>query len=431
MRRWPWIAACAVCLLFVCWRPATAAAAGTEVIVLRFDDTVQPISRDYLERGLNLAKTQNAQAVLIEMNTPGGLLDSTREIVGAILASPVPVIVYVAPTGSRAGSAGFFILEAADVAAMAPGTNAGASHPVVEGATISDTMKQKLENDAAAFLRSYTSRRGRNVQAAEDAVRQSKSYSDREAQQLGLIDLIAPDRASLLSMLDGRAVTRLDGSKVTLHTRGAAVVVVDPTLRETLLDRLTDPNLAVLILVVGGLLIYLEFHTPGAVVPGALGVVLVLLALFALNQLPVRYTSAFLILAAFVLLLLEAKFATHGVLAIAGIVAMVFGTLTLVDGPIPEMRVHWGTALALSGSFGLITAFLLRLAIRAQHGKRKLGAEALIGQIAVVTKPLEPEGMVMLNGEIWQAESRTPAARGEHVRVLGLRELTLLVERIP
>lgn len=431
MKAWRGVAFC-ICLLAVCWPAAgRAQQKAPKVIVLQFDDTVQPVSRDYLERGLALANKQHAAAVVIEMNTPGGLLDSMRQMVGAILASPVPVIVYVTPSGSRAGSAGFFILEAADVAAMAPGTNAGAAHPVVEGAKIGDTMKQKLENDAAAFLRSYVSRRGRNVAAAEAAVRQSKSYSDREALQLGLIDLISPDRTALLDTLDGRTITRLDGGKVVLHTRNAAVVAVNPTLREKILDRLTDPNLAVLILVVGGLLIYLEFHAPGTIVPGALGTILVLLALFSLNQLPVRYTSAFLILAAFVLLFLEAKFAAHGILAAAGVVCLVFGTLTLVQGPIPEMRVHLGTALALGGSFGVITAVLVRLAVRARHNKFRLGAPALVGQIAVVMQPLSPEGQVMLNGEIWQAESRTPASRGERVRVLALRDLTLLVERIP
>lgn len=431
MKAWRGIAFC-IFLLAACWPPAGwAQQKAPKVIVIQFDDTVQPISRDYLERGLAVANQQHASAVMIEMNTPGGLLDSMRQMVGAILASPVPVIVYVTPSGSRAGSAGFFILEAADVAAMAPGTNAGAAHPVVEGAKIGDTMKQKLENDASAFLRSYVSRRGRNVAAAEAAVRQSKSYSDREALQLGLIDLISPNRTALLDTLDGRTINRLDGGKVVLHTRSAAVVAINPTLREKILDRLTDPNLAVLILVVGGLLIYLEFHAPGTIVPGALGTILVLLALFSLNQLPVRYTSAFLILAAFVLLFLEAKFAAHGILAAAGVVCLVFGTLTLVQGPIPEMRVHLGTALALGGSFGVITAVLVRLAVRARHNKLKMGGPALVGQIAVVMQPLSPEGQVMLNGEIWQAESRTPASRGERVRVLGLRDLTLLVERIP
>jgi membrane-bound serine protease (ClpP class) len=403
-----------------------------EVVVIHLDDTIQPISADYMARGLDLAAAQHASAVLIEINTPGGLLDSMRQMVGRVLASPVPVIVYVAPSGSRAGSAGFFLLEAADVAAMAPGSNAGAAHPVVEGGPkLDDIMKQKLENDTAAFLRSYVARRGRNVAAAEDAVRASKSYSDQEALQLKLIDLVAPDDATLLNTVEGRTITRFDGSKVVLHTRDARLVSVEPTLREKILDRLTDPNLAVLVLVIGALLIYVEFNTPGTIIPGTLGTILVLLAIFALNLLPVRYTSVMLLVAAFVLLVLEAKFATHGVLAAAGILSLVIGALTLVDAPIPELRVHLATALSTGLAFGLITVFLLRLAIKARRGKSRMGGDAMIGQIAVVTQPLAPSGQVMVNGELWQAESAVPAALGEHVRVRGLRDLTLLVERVP
>jgi membrane-bound serine protease (ClpP class) len=419
-----------VLILACCWTLA-GQAQQPRVIVIHLDDTIQPISADYMARGLNAAAAQHANAVLIEINTPGGLLDSMRQMVSKVIASPVPVIVYVAPSGARAGSAGFFLLEAADVAAMAPGSNAGAAHPVVMGAKLDDTMKQKLENDTAAFLRSYVARRGRNVQAAEDAVRSSKSYSDQEALQLKLIDLVAPDDASLLNDIDGRTITRFDGSKIVLHTRAAELVAVDPTLREEILDRLTDPNLAVLVLMVGGLLIYVEFNTPGTIIPGTLGTILVLLAVFGLNLLPVRYTSVMLLVAAFALLILEAHFASHGVLAAAGILCLVIGALTLVDGPIPELRVHLATALSAGLAFGLITVFLLRLALRARRSKVRMGGDAMIGQIAVVTQPLAPTGQVMVNGELWQAESATPAALGEQVRVRGLRDLTLLVERVP
>jgi membrane-bound serine protease (ClpP class) len=419
-----------VLMLTCCWTLA-GQAQQPRVIVIHLDDTIQPISADYMARGLEAAATQHANAALIEIDTPGGLLDSMRQMVSKVIASPVPVIVYVAPSGARAGSAGFFLLEAADVAAMAPGSNAGAAHPVVMGTKLDDTMKQKLENDTAAFLRSYVARRGRNVQAAEDAVRSSKSYSDQEALQLKLIDLVAPDDASLLNDIDGRTITRFDGSKLVLHTRGAELVAVDPTLREEILDRLTDPNLAVLVLMVGGLLIYVEFNTPGTIIPGTLGTILVLLALFGLNLLPVRYTSVMLLVAAFALLILEAHFASHGVLAAAGILCLVIGALTLVDGPIPELRVHLATALSAGLAFGLITVFLLRLAMRARRSKVRTGGDAMIGQIAVVTQPLAPSGQVMVNGELWQAESATPAALGDQVRVRGLRDLTLLVERVP
>jgi membrane-bound serine protease (ClpP class) len=419
-------------LILTCGWTLACQAQQPRVILIHLNDTVQPISADYMARGLDAAAAQHADAVLIEINTPGGLLESMRQMVSKIIASPIPVIVYVAPSGSRAGSAGFFLLEAADVAAMAPGSNAGAAHPVVEGgAKLDDIMKQKLENDTAAFLRSYVARRGRNVQAAEDAVRSSKSYSDQEALQLHLIDLVAPDDASLLNTVDGRTVTRFDGSKVVLHTRGAQLITVDPTLREAILDRLTDPNLAVLVLMIGGLLIYVEFNTPGTIIPGALGTIMVLLALFGLNLLPVRYTSVMLLVAAFALLILEAHFASHGVLAAAGIVSLVVGALTLVDGPIPELRVHLATALSAGVAFGLITVFLLRLALRARRNKSRMGGDAMIGLIAVVTQPLAPSGQVMVNGELWQAESATPAAAGEKVRVRALRDLTLLVERVP
>jgi membrane-bound serine protease (ClpP class) len=413
--------------------PARTAAAGSkpQVVVLQLDDTIQPISEEYLTRGIALATVDHAAAVLVELNTPGGLLDSTRSIVGKILASPVPVIVYVAPSGSRAGSAGFFLLEAADIAAMAPGTNAGAAHPVVEGAQIDAVMKQKLENDTTAFLRSYVSRRGRDTTAAQDAVLNSKSYTEREAEQLHLIDLVAANNRDLLDAIDGRTIKRFDGSTVTLHTRDADLLQLEPTLREEILDRLMNPNLAVLILVIGGLLIYVEFNSPGTIIPGALGTLLVLTAFFALNMLPVRYTAVMMLIAAFTLLLLEAKFPSHGVLASVGILALIFGTLTLVEGPIPEMRVHISTAIACGLAFGLITVFLVRIALRARRNKVITGPQALIGNIGVAQQPLTPRGQILVHGELWQAESSDPAAPGEQVRVRSVDGLTLLVDRIP
>lgn len=402
-----------------------------QVVVLHLRDTIQPISEEYLTRGLNIAAANHSAALLVQLDTPGGLLDSTRSMVGKILASPVPVIVYVAPSGSRAGSAGFFLLEAADIAAMAPGTNAGAAHPVVEGAQLDAVMKQKLENDTTAFLRSYVSRRGRDVQAAQDAVLNSKSYTAQEAEQLHLIDIIASSDRELLDTLDGRVIKRFDGSTLTLHTRDADLLLLEPTLREELLDRLMDPNLAVLILVLGGLLIYLEFNSPGTIIPGALGTLLVLTALFALNMLPVRYTALMLLGAAFTLLLLEAKFPSHGVLAGTGILALVFGMLTLVAGPIPEMRVRLATAVACGVAFGLITVFLVRIAIRARRNKVITGPQALIGNIGIAQQALAPRGQILVHGELWQAESSDPAAAGEQVRVRSVDGLTLLVDRIP
>ena len=420
----------ALVAILLCLRAWPASANPPDVYVLHLRDTIQPVSEGYVARGLDAAATAHASAIVIELDTPGGLLTSMRAITSKILASPVPVIVFVGPTGARAGSAGFFLLEAADIAAMAPGTNAGAAHPVVEGAKIDDTMKLKLENDTAAFLRSYTSRRGRNPSAAEDAVRQSKSYTEKEAKDLGLIDIVASDIPSLLNAVDGRTVTRFDGSTVVLHTRDAQLAQIEPTIRERVLDWLMDPNLAVLILVLGGLLIYIEFNAPGTIIPGALGTVLVLISLFALNLLPLHYASGLLLIIAFALMLLEVKFASHGVLAFAGIVCLVFGALTLVDGPIPEMRVHLATALATGIAFGLITIFLVRIALLARRNKTILGVDSMIGQTAVASDAINPHGQIFIHGELWQAESTSPIKQGDSVRVIARKGLLLFVEPI-
>jgi membrane-bound serine protease (ClpP class) len=429
------LAALFMLILFAC--AVTAWAAGPRVVLLQLNDTIQPISEQYLIRGLAQAAEMHADAVLVELNTPGGLLTSTRSMVHAILDSPTPVIVYVTPSGSRAGSAGFFLLEASDVAAMAPGTNAGASHPVVEGGTLDPIMKQKLENDTTAFLRSFVSIRKRNVDAAQDAVLNSKSYTDGEALKLNLITLIEPDAASLLNAIDGRTITRFSGSNVQLHTRNAQLVTVDLTTRERILDWLVDPNIALLCAVLGALLIYLEFNTPGTIIPGALGTLLLLTSLFALNLLPVRLTSIMLLLAAVVLLLLEVKAPSHGVLASAGVLCLVIGALTLVAGPIPEQRIRLATAAGTGVGFGLITVFLIRIAWQARKNKALTGPDAMVGAIAVAQQTFEPlgaavpRGQVLVRGELWFAEADQPLVPGDRARVTAVRSLTLLVQRIP
>jgi membrane-bound serine protease (ClpP class) len=400
------------------------------VIKLTLHDTIQPITADYLKRGLEEAARLQAQLVIVSMGTPGGLLESTRVMVQAIENSPVPVVIFISPTGSRAGSAGFFLLEAADIAAMAPGTNAGAAHPVVEGGQMDPTLKQKIENDAAAFLRSYTARRGRNVEAAEDAVRNSKSYSDDEALKLKLIDLESVDDRTLLSALDDREIHRFNGTTQTLHLQGAQIITIVPSLRERLLSKLTNPDVAVLLLVLGGLLIYLEFNVPGTIVPGSLGTLFVLLSLFGLNLLPIRHTAIVLLLAAFVLMVLEAKFGGHGVLAAAGVVALIFGLATLVDGPIPELRVHTATALGAGLGFGAISFGLAWIALKARRGKVLTGPQAMIGGTAIVRTPLNPTGQVEIRGELWQASLRghDSLAAGSTVSVRGVEGLVLIVE---
>jgi membrane-bound serine protease (ClpP class) len=430
--RYPLQTVLALLITLSCLLPPTLSADPTTgtVVKLTLHDTIQPVTADYLQRGLQEAARLHAQLVIISMGTPGGLLESTRVMVQAIENSPVPVVIFISPTGSRAGSAGFFLLEAADIAAMAPGTNAGAAHPIVEGRQLDPILKEKIENDAAAFLRSYTARRGRNVEAAEDAVRNSKSYSDQEALKLKLIDLESADDSSLLTALDGREIHRFDGTPQTLHLRGAEIVTIAPSLRERLLSKLTNPDIAVLLLVLGGLLIYLEFNVPGTVVPGALGTFFVLLSLFGLNLLPIRHTAIALLLAAVVLILLEAKFGGHGMLALAGVVSLVFGLATLVDGPIPELRVHTATAIGAGLGFGAISFGLAWIALRARRGKILTGPQAMIGGTAIVRTPLNPTGQVEIRGELWQASLRgdTSLAVGSTVSVSSVEGLVLIVE---
>jgi membrane-bound serine protease (ClpP class) len=397
-------------------------------LVLR--DTIQPVSAGELKRAIDQANMDGAEALIVELNTPGGLLDSTREMVGAMLSSRVPVVVYVAPSGSRAGSAGFFLLEAADVAAMAPGTNAGAAHPVMElGGQPDAVMSQKIENDTEAFLRSFTAKRGRNAEAAEAAVHSSHSYTAEEALDQHLIDVIEPSEGQLLAALDGRTITRMDGAKTTLHTSGARVVEVKPTLREELLGWLVDPDIAILLGIGGALLIYLEFNTPGTVVPGALGTLLVLLAVFGLGLLPIRFTAVLLLVAALGLLVLEAKFGGHGALAIAGIVCLAFGMLTLVAAPVPELEISPGVAMGVSLAFGAITVMLVRLALKARRMKARIGADALVGARATAMEELSPEGHVLVEGEIWRATAAERVEKGAPLRVTGHEAYLLRVDR--
>jgi membrane-bound serine protease (ClpP class) len=395
---------------------------------LVLDDTIQPVTAGELERALARANSDGAQALLIELDTPGGLVDSMRSMAGAILVSRVPVIVFVAPAGARAGSAGFFLLESADVAAMAPGTNAGAAHVIFElGGKPDETAMQKAENDAEAFLRSYVAKRNRNAEAAEEALHSSHSYTAEEALDQHLIDLIAANDRQLLAALNGREITRMDGGKLTLHLAGARIQAIEPTLRDRLLGWLVNPNIALLFLVGGALLIYLEFNVPGTIVPGALGTLMVLLAIFGLDLLPIRYTAIPLLVGAVVLLLLEAKFGGHGALAIAGIVCLTFGMLTLVAAPVPELAVNPWVAFAVSAAFGSITVVLVRLAWRARRMKSRLGVDALLDRPASAMEPLTPAGHVLVEGEIWDAVASEPLPAGAHLRVVGHEQYLLRV----
>jgi membrane-bound serine protease (ClpP class) len=409
-----------------------SAPSSAEVLKIVVKDTIHPITDEYIGRALDEAARNKDQAVLIELSTPGGLLDATRDIIEKILASPVPVIIFVTPSGSRAASAGFFILESADVAAMTPGTNAGAAHPVtLGGGKMDDVMKEKLENDTAALLRSVVSKRGRNIEVAESAVRQSKSFTDQEALSQHLIDYVASSEQDLFQQMQGKTLKRFNGQTATLNLVGQPILDYNLTLKEKILGFIMDPNIAFILLAIGALALYAEFNHPGAVVPGTVGVVFILLAIFALNLLPVRFAAVVLILSSFALFALEAKFAAHGVLAIGGIVTMVLGALLLVDAPIPEMRVHLLTALAVSIPLGLVTVFLMSIALKARANKVVTGAQGLVGEIGTAQTALSPQGKVFVHGELWDAVASTDLAAGQTIVVRRVDGLQLQVDPVP
>lgn len=392
------------------------------------DGAISPVTSDIVSSAIAQAGREHKDAVLIRLNTPGGLMDSTRDIVEQFFRSPIPVIVWTGPSGARAASAGFFLLEAADVAAMAPGTNTGASHPVLaSGGAMDQTMKTKVENDAAALMRTIAEHRGRNEQAAEKAVRESASWTDREALDLHLIDVIAPDPAALLMQLNGREITRFDGRRQVLHFPDPGISVFQPSLRDRVLLAISDPNVALLLLVLGALGIYVEFSSPGLVFPGVAGAVLVLLGLTSLSMFPIDWLGAALMIAGLAFFVLEAKFMTHGILTASGAVAMAFGAVLLIDTSVPELRIHWSTAIALVTPFALITSFLLSIAIRARRNKVVTGAEGMLGLSGVAVGELNPAGTVLVRGEYWHARASRHVSASEPVRITGVEGLTLRV----
>jgi membrane-bound serine protease (ClpP class) len=409
------------------WAPPVAAA--PKVVAVDVDGVVHPITVEIVGGALARAKAENAALVLVRLNTPGGLMDAMRSIIQAFDSSPIPVVTYVAPSGGRAASAGFFLLEAGDVAAMAPGTNTGAAHPVAMGVEMDAVMNKKVENDAAAYLRSICARRGRNSEVAETAVRESKSFTEREALDQRLIDLVAGE-SQLMAALDGRVVTRFDGSQVTLHTAGAQVEPYQRSLRQRIISAVADPNIALLLLVIGGLCIYVEFSSPGMVAPGVIGAILVLVGLAAISVLPINWLGVALLALAFTLFILEAKLTAHGVLAVGGTVSMVLGAVMLIDTPWPEMRIHWVTAIGLALPFSLITVLLLTLALRARRNKVETGSEGMAGEVGTALTPVAPEGKVFVHGEYWDAVSSQPVAAGARVRVTAIEKLKLTVEPV-
>jgi membrane-bound serine protease (ClpP class) len=403
--------------------------AGQRVVILTLSDSIQPASLRYLERGLEVADSSGASATIIELNTPGGLLTSLRQMTTAITAARRPVVVYVTPAGAQAASAGFFLLMAADVAAMAPGTNAGAAHPVGgEGAELAKTIAEKVTNDAAALVRSLATQRGRSAEWAEKAVRDSASYTEREALEKKLIDVVSNDRGDLLKWLDGRTVKRFDGKPEKVETSAAEVVVVAPNTGDKLLSVIAHPNIAYLLMLLGLVGIYFELSHPGAILPGVLGGVALLLALFALSVLPVNYVGVLLILLGISFFVLEVKVASYGLLTVAGLVSFIFGSLMLIRSPFPALRVGLAVVLPTALAVAFVVIFLLARVLRSYRRQPLTGAKGLVGEFGEAAVALEPSGKVFVHGEYWEAISRAPIPKGGRVRVVKVVGLLLEVE---
>ncbi len=406
-------------------------AAQPRVVVLTLDQMVHQVSAEYLIRGIHEANASQADAILLQLDTPGGLSNSMRSIIQAILDSKIPVITYVAPSGGSAASAGLFILLAGDAAAMAPGTTTGAAHPVlIYGMDIGKTMETKIENDAASYIRSIAEKRGRNSKLAEEGVRQSRSFTEKEALEGNLIDVIAATPQEVLAKLDGKTIKRVNDTTVTLHLANA---FLDPRAmgrRERIFSWIADPNIAFLLGAIGLACIYIEFTHPGLIAPGVVGAVALVLAMYAFNLLPINTLGVLLILLALVLFALEVKVTSHGALAAGGVLAMVIGALILVDSPWPGARIRLSTALGVTLPLAGITVFLLRLAVMAKRRKAVTGEAGMIDSVGVAQTDLEPTGKILVRGEIWNARARVPVPRGTRVRVREIDQLTLVVEPV-
>jgi membrane-bound serine protease (ClpP class) len=411
----------------------------SSVIELRIDGEIEPVLAEYLVNGIEEANREHATLILITINTPGGLDTSMRAIIQAILRSPVPVATFVAPTGSRAASAGFFILLSADIAAMSPGTDTGAASPIMEAfgspVKIEDTLEKKIINEANAYLRSYVSKRGRNVELAATAVTDAKAFSEKEALDGKLIDLVASSPDELLAKLDGRTVTRFDGSTTQLTLQHPAVGELGMTTREKFLSRIVEPDAFFILLIVGVLGLYTEFTHPGMFAPGVIGGIAIVLALFAMHMLPVSLTGILLIALSLALFVLEAKYPTHGVLGVGGVVSMVLGALLLIHTPLTGMGVSMSTSLSVALPFAVIVVILMRAVLRSRSWKQQAGKEELLGEEGEVIEPIggaAATGLVRVHGELWRAASKTGESipKGARARVQEVDGLTVRVEAV-
>jgi membrane-bound serine protease (ClpP class) len=418
--------------------PSVAAdehASSPLVLELRLEGVVDPILATYIDEGLADAANRHAALVLITMDTPGGLSTSMQDMIQHILASSVPVAVYVSPTGGRGASAGFYILLSADIAAMAPGTHTGSATPVMAiggflPMQIDDAFRKKINADATAFLRSFTERRGRNPSLAEKAITEGSAYTEKEALEGKMIDLIASSPDELVRQLDGREITRFDGAKLKLSLKNAERRPFQLSARQRFLARIVEPDIFFVLLILGVLGVYTEFTHPGVIAPGVIGGICLILALYAMNFLPINLAGVFLILLALAFFVLEAKAPSHGVLALGGVVSMFLGAIFLIRSPLTPGGVSVGVALAGTVPFAVLAVVLMRLVLRSRQWKTATGKEELIGLQGVAVAQLAPgaEGMVRVHGELWRAESSQPVKEGESVRVLRVEGLKLYVE---
>jgi membrane-bound serine protease (ClpP class) len=420
---------CMLASLLLTTLAATPGWAARPVSVIDIDGAITPITVRLLAAAIERAQADGSQALVVQLNTPGGLERSMRSMVQSILNSEIPIIVYVAPTGARAASAGVFLTMAAHVAAMAPATNMGAAHPVAVGGQMDKDMLKKVENDAAAFARTLATERGRNAEWMEKAVRASVSVTEREALKLKVIDLIADSLPDLLEKIDGRVVKTKRGA-VTLETKGAPLKVIDIRFRDRFLALITDPNIAYILMMVGMLGIFFELSNPGVVLPGVIGGISLILAFFAFQSLPINWAGLLLILFGVALLIAEIKIASHGVLTIGGVVSMVLGSFMLYEAPEAGFRVSWAVILPTVGATAGLVVWAVSAGLRAMMRPPTTGAAGMIGQRAVVRAALDPEGQVQLDGELWRAVAEdAPVPAGETVRVTGVDGLTLRVSR--
>ncbi len=398
--------------------------------LVQVQDTINPGVEDFLRYAIERSEEEGAECLIIHLDTPGGLMTSTRGIVQAILNSEVPVVVYVSPSGAQAASAGVFVTVAADIAAMAPGTNIGAAHPVsIGGGEVPSTMDEKITNDTVAFVRSIATQRGRNGDWLEDSIRKSVSITAEEAYALNVIDLVADDLPALLKKLDGWETMR-KGTTRTLRTAGAEQRTILPGWQHQVLRSISNPNIAYILLMIGLAGLYFELSQPGAIFPGVIGGIALILALYALQTLPVNYAGILLILLAVLFFILEIKVTSHGMLSFAGVLALVLGSLMLFRVPGYTIRLAWSVFIPTVGVISAFFVTVATLAFRAQVSKPQTGAEGLIGMIGEVKQDLQPAGKIFVHGELWNAVSDQDLRVGEKVQVVAVENLRLKVEKI-